>query len=61
VKHTGDGIFASFSRISSAVDWSLQIQRGFGEPLSGGQDSGRLRIGISAGEPVSQHEDLWAR
>jgi len=59
VKHTGDGIFASFSRISSAVDCALQIQHGFGEPLDDGQDSGRLRIGISAGEPVSQHEDLF--
>lgn len=27
--------------------------------MSEGQDDGRLRIGISAGEPVSQHEDLF--
>ena len=59
VKHTGDGIFASFSHISSAVDCAMQIQRGFGEPLGEGQGSGRLRIGISVGEPVSQHEDLF--
>ncbi len=59
VKHTGDGIFASFSHISTAVDCAIQIQRGFGEPLGDGQDTGRLRIGISVGEPVSQHEDLF--
>ncbi|MCL1593981.1 MAG: DUF4242 domain-containing protein [Actinomycetia bacterium] len=59
VKHTGDGIFASFSRVSAAVDCAREIQSGFGEPLGDGQDSGRLRIGISAGEPVSQHEDLF--
>jgi class 3 adenylate cyclase len=59
VKHTGDGIFASFSYISTAVDCAIQIQRGFGEPLGDVQDNGRLRIGISAGEPVSQHEDLF--
>lgn len=59
VKHTGDGIFASFSHISTAVDCAIQIQRGFGEPLGDGQDNGRLRIGISAGEPVSQHDDLF--
>jgi class 3 adenylate cyclase len=59
VKHTGDGIFASFSHISTAVDCAIQIQLGFGEPLGDAQDSGRLRIGISAGEPVSQHHDLF--
>jgi class 3 adenylate cyclase len=59
VKHTGDGIFASFSHISTTVDCALQIQRGFGEPLDDRQDNGRLRIGISVGEPVSQHDDLF--
>ena len=59
VKHTGDGILASFSHISTAVDCALQIQRAFGEPMAEGTDDGRLRIGISAGEPVSQHEDLF--
>lgn len=59
VKHTGDGIFASFSRVSAAVDCAKEIQYGFGEPLDDGQDNGRLRIGISAGEPVSQDEDLF--
>jgi len=59
VKHTGDGILASFSHISTAVDCAIEIQRGFGEPADGGGDHGRLRIGISAGEPIDQHEDLF--
>ncbi|MCL1600784.1 MAG: DUF4242 domain-containing protein [Actinomycetia bacterium] len=59
VKHTGDGIFASFNHVSTAVGTALQIQRDFGEPVTAGSDDGRLRIGISAGEPVSQHEDLF--
>jgi len=59
VKHTGDGIFASFSHVSAAVGCALEIQRDFGEPITVGTDDGRLRIGISAGEPVSQHEDLF--
>ena len=59
VKHTGDGIFASFSYVSSAVDCAIQIQRGFGEPTGAGSSQPRVRIGISAGEPVSQHEDLF--
>jgi class 3 adenylate cyclase len=59
VKHTGDGIFASFSHVSTAVDCAIQIQREFDEPIDEGQEDGRLRIGISVGEPVSQHEDLF--
>jgi len=59
VKHTGDGILASFSYISKAVDSAVQIQRQFGEPSQADSDDGRLRIGISAGEPVDQHDDLY--
>jgi class 3 adenylate cyclase len=59
VKHTGDGIFASFSYVSRAVECAMQIQHGFGEPTPAAAENGRVRIGISAGEPVSQHEDLF--
>lgn len=59
VKHTGDGVFASFSHVSAAVGCALQIQRDLGEPTDTDLDAGRVRIGISAGEPVSQHEDLF--
>jgi len=58
VKHTGDGIFSSFTHVSRAVECSVAIQQAFGEP-AGAADEGRVRIGISAGEPVSQHEDLF--
>jgi len=59
VKHTGDGIFASFSYVSKAVECSLAIQRAFGEPTDASAEGGRVRIGISAGEPVSKDEDLF--
>jgi class 3 adenylate cyclase len=59
VKHTGDGIFASFSYVSRAVDCAVQIQREFGEPTTADAEGGRVRIGISAGEPVSRNEDLF--
>ncbi len=59
VKHTGDGIFASFSYVSRAVESAVRIQKEFGEPLSEETGGPRVRIGISAGEPVSQHEDLF--
>jgi class 3 adenylate cyclase len=59
VKHTGDGIFASFDHVSTAVDCAVAIQRGFGEPMDRDADTGRVRIGISVGEPIQQHEDLF--
>jgi class 3 adenylate cyclase len=59
VKHTGDGIFASFDHVSTAVECAIAIQRGFGEPMERDADIGRVRIGISVGEPIRQHEDLF--
>jgi len=59
VKHTGDGIFASFSLVSSAVECAVEIQTAFGEPIASDSDAVRLRIGISAGEPVSKEDDLF--
>lgn len=59
VKHTGDGILSSFSHVSTAVECALEIQHGFGEPAPPDTGAVRVRIGISAGEPVSQNEDLF--
>lgn len=58
VKHTGDGIFASFSYVSRAVDCAIAIQRAFAAIDEAGPAS-RVRIGISAGEPVDHNEDLY--
>ena len=58
VKHTGDGIFASFSYISKAVDAAVAIQRAFADVPDDGPGC-RVRIGISAGEPVDRADDLY--
>jgi len=60
VKHTGDGIMASFSSASGAVDGAIAIQRALAKrdrqqpemPL-------RVRIGLNAGEPVAEEDDLF--
>jgi len=57
VKHTGDGIMASFSSVASAVEAAIVIQRRLAERE--GDASLEVRIGISAGEPVSDNEDLF--
>ena len=53
VKHTGDGIMASFPSAVSAVSAALQIQR----DLAGGEV--RVRIGLNAGEPIAENDDLF--
>ncbi|MBF0335145.1 MAG: adenylate/guanylate cyclase domain-containing protein, partial [Alphaproteobacteria bacterium] len=60
VKHTGDGIMASFGSASSGVSATVAIQRSIWEhnaknpslPL-------KVRIGINAGEPIVEEDDLF--
>jgi len=59
VKHTGDGIMASFSSVSSAVEAAIVMQRRLAERQGLADARLDVRIGISAGEPVSDHGDLF--
>jgi len=58
VKHTGDGVLASFTSVSRAVQAAVSIQsattdlKDEGPPL-------RIKIGLSAGEPVEDSNDLF--
>jgi class 3 adenylate cyclase len=54
IKHTGDGIMASFSSARGAVDCAVAIQRA----LAAG-NAVRVRIGLNAGEPVAEEQDLY--
>lgn len=59
VKHTGDGIMASFSSVASSVDAALTIQTGVRTRNDGAEVPIDLRIGIAAGEPITDNEDLF--
>jgi class 3 adenylate cyclase len=58
VKHTGDGIMASFVSAASAVRCAAQVQRELAKreekdlPL-------KVRIGGAAGEPVEREKDIF--
>ena len=52
-KHTGDGIMASFSSVSSAVRCGIAMQRAFADT------SVEIRVGINAGEPVEENKDFF--
>ena len=60
VKHTGDGIMASFVSAAAAVKCASRIQR---EITKHAQERGnaplQVRTGIAAGEPVEHHNDLF--
>lgn len=58
VKHTGDGIMASFISAAAAVRCALRIQHEFGK-LMNREAPLQVRIGIAAGEPVERHNDLF--
>ncbi|MGB2695922.1 MAG: nickel-binding protein [Dehalococcoidia bacterium] len=60
VKHTGDGIMASFASVSRGVECAIAIQRKIAAHNVERSDAQmRLRIGLSAGEPVTEHDDLF--
>src|SRR5215475_8990785 len=60
VKHTGDGIMASFVSAAAAVRCAIQIQRELEKHAKANPDrSLKVRVGAAAGEPVEQHNDLF--
>jgi len=59
VKHTGDGIMAAFASASQAVGAAMQIQRTLQEREGAEQPAVRVRIGVAAGEPVTEQDDLF--
>jgi class 3 adenylate cyclase len=59
VKHTGDGIMASFDKPAAAVRAAANIQRRFAAYNADASESLSVRIGIHAGEPVAEHNDLF--
>lgn len=60
VKHTGDGLMASFVTISDAIQCAIAIQKAFAEYNDSKPETPMyLRIGLSAGEPVEEDNDLF--
>jgi len=59
VKHTGDGIMASFSSVASSVHAAVDIQSAVQSRNGSAEVPIDLRIGIAAGEPVTEREDLF--
>ena len=66
IKHTGDGIMSSFTTASAALDCAIAIQRAVdrSDPspspsTTGGGEHLAIHIGLNAGEPVAEEDDLF--
>jgi len=59
VKHTGDGVMASFLSVARAVETAAAIQRELAERNQEAEVPFNVRIGITAGEPVTENDDLF--
>ena len=62
VKHTGDGLMASFASVSDAVECAIGVQKAFAAYNQEHREAPLyLRIGLSAGEPIEEHGDLFGK
>ncbi len=60
VKHTGDGIMASFVSAAAAVRCATRVQNELSKHEEAHPERPlKVRIGAAAGEPVEQHQDLF--
>jgi class 3 adenylate cyclase len=60
IKHTGDGIMASFVSVAAAVRCAIQIQRELAKHAQKNSEHAlKVRVGAAVGEPVEQNNDLF--
>jgi len=59
VKTMGDGFMASFSSATRALECAIAMQRAFAEYNESAEEPIRVRIGLNAGEPIAEEEDLF--
>jgi class 3 adenylate cyclase len=60
IKHTGDGIMASFATASAALECAVAIQRAVAAHVEEHPETPLgVHIGLNAGEPVAEEKDLF--
>jgi class 3 adenylate cyclase/pimeloyl-ACP methyl ester carboxylesterase len=59
VKTMGDGFMASFSSATGGLACAVAIQRAFAQQNETASETVRVRIGLNAGEPIAEDEDLF--
>jgi class 3 adenylate cyclase len=60
VKAMGDGFMASFGSAQSALGCAIGLQQAFAvSGVLAGHEEVRLHIGVNAGEPIEEEDDLF--
>jgi class 3 adenylate cyclase len=59
IKHTGDGIMASFPSATWAVESAIAMQKAFAEYNETAEEPISMCIGLNAGEPIAEEKDLF--
>jgi class 3 adenylate cyclase len=59
IKHTGDGIMASFHSVVGAARFSVEIQQRLESESPDVHFPTHIRVGMTAGEPVTENQDLF--
>ena len=59
VKTMGDSFMASFGSATKALECAIAIQKAFGDRNQSADEPLRVRVGISAGEPIAEDDDLF--
>jgi len=59
VKTMGDGFMASFASGTKALECAIAMQRAFAEHNESAEEPIRVRIGLNAGEPIAEEDDLF--
>jgi class 3 adenylate cyclase len=59
VKTMGDGFMASFSSATRALECAVAMQRAFAAHNESAQEPILVRVGLNAGEPIAEEEDLF--
>jgi len=59
VKTMGDGFMACFSSATRALECAIAMQRAFAQHNESAEEPIRVRIGLNAGEPIAEDEDLF--
>ena len=59
IKTMGDGFMASFTSASGALDAAIAMQQAITDHFGATETPIRIRIGINAGEPIEEDDDLY--
>ncbi len=59
VKTMGDGFMASFSSATKALECDFAMHRAFAERNESAEEPIKVRIGLNAGEPIAEDDDLF--